>query len=266
MLIVGDEILKQNLLKDADRSHIKNSSYYLTIGAIIPVGEEAKNFDFKKPLEMLVVKPRQVAWVVSKEVFSIKSHEITALVTLRSTFTKQGLLALDVGMVDADFEGPIGSIVINFSKNDVPLRKGEEFFRVAFMTHAEVPNEFRPFREKMSAEEYIKKRHNEIIGSFPATFLNTEVLSDEMAGKVSEKIKKDILDQALLHIVKNYWLKVVALIVLTTLAVGVASYFLLAKLAPNLTQKEVQSMIQVWIEQNLPKQEQSLPKQLPQKK
>ena len=53
MLIVGEAILKQELLKDADKSHIKNSSYYLTIGAIIPVGEGAKKFDFNKPTEML---------------------------------------------------------------------------------------------------------------------------------------------------------------------------------------------------------------------
>ncbi|KRQ99310.1 dCTP deaminase domain-containing protein [Bradyrhizobium valentinum] len=254
MLIVGEEILKQNLLIDADRSHIKNSSYYLTIGAIIPVGEDAKNFDLTQPPEMLVIKPRQVAWVVSKEVFSIKSHQITALVTLRSTFTKQGLLALDVGMVDADFEGPIGSIVINFSKNDVPLSKGDEFFRVAFIEHAEVPAEFRLKRDKLTAAQYIKQRHHEIVVGFPATFLNTEVLSDEMAGKISEKVKDDILDKALVHIVKKYWLRLLVLAGLTLAAVGVAAYVLYSKFGPPLTQEDVQSIVKTWFEQNLPKQ------------
>jgi deoxycytidine triphosphate deaminase len=253
MLIVGEEILKQNLLVDADRSHIKNSSYYLTIGAIIPVGEEAKNFDFNKPPEMLVIKPRQVAWVVSKEVFSIKSHEITALVTLRSTFTKKGLLALDVGMVDADFEGPIGSIVINFSKNDVPLSTGDEFFRVAFIKHAEVPAEFRPKRDQVTAAQYIKQRHNDIIVGFPATFLNTEVLSDEMAEKISQKVKDNILDQALLHIVKSHWLTLIGLIGFTVLAAVLAAYLLYSQFGPNLSQKDVQSIVKTWFEQNLPR-------------
>jgi dUTPase len=253
MLVVGEEILRQNLLRDADKSHIKNSSYYLTIGAIIPVGEDAKNFDFNKPPEMLVIKPRQVAWVVSKEVFNIKSHEITALVTLRSTFTKQGLLALDVGMVDADFEGPIGSIVINFSKNDVRLATGDEFFRVVFMKHGEVPPEFRPQRAQFTAPQYIKEQHREIIRSFPASFLNTEALSDEMTAEISEKVKADILDQALLHIIKNHWLRVVGAIIGLTALVGVAVYLLYVSFGPSLSRQDVQSMIQTWLEKNYPK-------------
>jgi deoxycytidine triphosphate deaminase len=254
MLIVGEDILKQNLLRDADKRHIKNSSYYLTIGAIIPVGEDAKNFDFNQPKEMLVIKPRQVAWVVSREVFSIKSHEITALVTLRSTFTKMGLLALDVGMVDADFEGPIGSIVINFSKNDVRLAKGDEFFRVAFIKHAEVPEEFRPSRDRFTAAEYIKDRHNDIIAAFPATFLNTEMLSDEMASKVSEKVKTDILDQVLLHLVKNHWLKIVLLIGVTVVFAAISAYFLYSKFGPTLSREDVQAIAKTWLETNFPKQ------------
>lgn len=254
MLIVGGEILKQNLLIDADQSHIKNSSYYLTIGAIIPVGEDARNFDFNKPLEMLVIKPRQVAWIVSKEVFSIKSHEITALVTLRSTFTKKGLLALDVGMVDADFSGPIGSIVINFSKNDIPLSKGDEFFRVAFMKHPEVPAQFRPKRDQVTAAEYIKQRHNDIIVSFPATFLNTEVLSDEMASKISEKVKDNILDQALLHLAKNHWLKILLFVLFVVGATSVAAYFTYSKFGPTLSQEDLQARVKTLIDSNFPKQ------------
>lgn len=254
MLIVGEEILKQNLLIDADQGHIKNSSYYLTIGAIIPVGEDARNFDFNKPPEMLVIKPRQVAWVVSKEVFSIKSHEITALVTLRSTFTKKGLLALDVGMVDADFSGPIGSIVINFSKNDIPLSKGEEFFRVAFIKHPEVPAQFRPNRERVTAAEYIKQRHSDIIVGFPASFLNTEALADEMTSRVSEKVKDNILDQALLHLVKNYWLRIAVFILFIMGTTLTAGYFLYSKFGPTLSQEDVQAIAKTWFEKNFPKQ------------
>lgn len=254
MLIVGEDILKQNLLSGADRSHIKNSSYYLTIGAIIPVGEEARNFDFDKPPKMLVIKPRQVAWVVSKELFSIKSHAITALVTLRSTFTKKGLLALDVGMVDADFEGPIGSIVINFSKNDVPLTTGEEFFRVAFMRHPEVAAEFRSKRDQLTFTQYIQQRHNEIVVGFPATFLNTEALAEEMTDEISMKVKDDILDKALTHIAKNHWgkllISVIVLLGLTALVV----YLLYSKFGPPLSTEDVQGIVKTWVEKNLPKQ------------
>jgi deoxycytidine triphosphate deaminase len=249
MFIVGDDILKQELLKDADRKHIKNSSYYLTIGAIIPAGEEAKKYDPGKPNPMLVIGPRQVAWVVSKEVFNIKSHDITALVTLRSTFTKKGLLALDVGMVDPEFEGPIGSIVINFSKNNVQLRAGEEFFRVVFIKHSDVPAEFRTPRDKTTALDYIMKRHGEIVQDFPATFLDTDVLSDQMAAKLAQNLSSTILDQMLLHVIKNYWGKLLGVILLLGALITGIVYLINASVGPNLSRQDVQKIIQNLVEQ-----------------
>lgn len=201
-----------------------------------------------------MIQPRQVAWVVSKEVFNIKSHAITALVTLRSTFTKQGLLALDVGMVDADFEGPIGSIVINFSKNDVPLRTGDEFFRVAFIQHPEVSAEFRLQRPKFTAMDYVKQQHSDIVRSFPETFLNTDVLSDEMATKISEKVKASLLDQVLLHVLKNHWKMLFGGALIFVGVVAVAVYFLYVRFGPSLSPQDVQSMIQTWVEQKFPTQ------------
>ena len=253
MLIVGNDILNQKLLKDADESHIKNSSYYLTIGAIIPAGEEAKKYDFTKPDPMLVMKPRQVAWVVSKEVFSIQSHAITALVTLRSTFTKKGLLALDVGMVDPGFEGPIGSIVINFSKNDVPLSTGDEFFRVVFMQHPEVPLNFRSEREKTTALEYAKRRHDEIVRGFPPTFLDTEVLSDDMAAKITEKVSDKLLDRVLLYLLKRYWLRFLLGALVFGIVVVLVVYWLYKTFGPVLSQDDVRAIIQTWVEQHFPK-------------
>jgi deoxycytidine triphosphate deaminase len=251
MLIVGEEIL--DLLNDADRCHIKNSSYYLTIGTIIPVGEEAKNFDLNKPPQSLVLRPRHVAWVVSNEVFSIKSHDITALVTLRSTLTKEGLLALDVGMVDPGFEGPIGSIVINFSKNDVVLTKGDEFFRVVFIRHPEVPAEFRSKRDHFTAAEYIRDRYKKIIESFPATFLNTDDLSSEMADKVSLQIKDDILNQTLLYLVKNHWGKFIGVVGSIVIIAVLVVYLLYSNFGPKLSTEDVQGIVKTWIEKNLPK-------------
>jgi deoxycytidine triphosphate deaminase len=115
MLIVGKRIIDDNLLLDADEKQIKNASYYLTTDAIIPTGPQAAEYDPTKPKRHHTMMPREIVWVVSKERFNIKTYDVTALVTLRSTFTKKGLLALDVGLVDPDYEGPIGSIVINFS-------------------------------------------------------------------------------------------------------------------------------------------------------
>jgi deoxycytidine triphosphate deaminase len=251
MLIVGDEIL--GLLNDADERHIKNASYYLTIGTIIPVGGKVENLDFNKPSPPLVLKPRQVAWVVSREVFNIKSHEITALVTLRSTFTKQGLLALDVGLVDPGFEGPIGSIVINFSKNDILLTAGEEFFRVIFIRHPEVPDKFRTQRIQETASEYATQRYKDVVQGFPDTFLNTELLSDEMADKVSERVANDVLNRMILFLFKKYWGRTLIGILVFGAAIAAVVYVLFTNFGPKLSEQDIQKRVQTYIDQRFPK-------------
>jgi deoxycytidine triphosphate deaminase len=247
MLVIGDRILEH--LNDADPKHIRNSSYYLTIGAIIPVGKAAEDFDPEDPPGSLTLEPGQVAWVVSREEFNIKSHKITALVTLRSTLTKKGLLALDVGMVDPDFEGPIGSVVINFSKNQVLLSADDEFFRVIFIEHDEVPVEYRRPRDKYTAEEYIKKQREGIISSFPETFLNREDLISKIVAQTTNEIEPRVLDNLLLQLIKNHYGKV-ALFFLAVVVVVVATFLgLWSKY--GLTDEQVRSLVSKAIEQQV---------------
>jgi deoxycytidine triphosphate deaminase len=247
VILIGDKILEH--LTDADAKHIRNSSYYLTIGAIIPVGKAAEKFNSDEPPSSLTLEPGQVAWVVSREVFNIKSHKITALVTLRSTLTKKGLLALDVGIVDPDFEGPIGSIVINFSKNQVLLSTKDEFFRVIFIEHEEVPDAYRRPRDKYTAEEYIKKQREGIISSFPETFLNRDDLIEKIVARTTMEIEPKVLDNLLLQLIKQHYVKVGLFFLVV--AVVVAGTFIVLWKNYGLSDDQVRSLVSKAIEQQV---------------
>jgi deoxycytidine triphosphate deaminase len=62
---------------------------------------------------MYFLEPREMVWVLSKEEFRMPAN-VTGLATLRTTFTKQGILALNVGIIDPLFEGPISTALITF--------------------------------------------------------------------------------------------------------------------------------------------------------
>jgi deoxycytidine triphosphate deaminase len=247
MLVIGNRILEH--LNDADPRHIRNSSYYLTIGALIPVGKAAENFDPEKPPGSLTLEPGQLAWVVSQEVFNIKSHKITALVTLRSTLTKKGLLALDVGIVDPDFEGPIGSVVINFSKNHVLLSREDEFFRVIFIEHEEVPAEYQRPRDKYTADEYIKKQRAEIISSFPETFLNREDLISQIVAQTTKEIEPKVLNNLILQLIKNHYGKVALFTLAVMIVAGITFFGFWSRY--GLTDEQVRSLVNKAIEQQV---------------
>lgn len=214
MLIVGDRIVDDNLLKNADKDHIGGASYYLTIGYIIPAGQDAQKYDPNNPLRHHTMKPGGLACVVSKQIFNIKDTGITALVTLRSAFTKRGLLALDVGLVDANYEGPIGSIIINFSKSDVHLKEDEKFFRVIFFEHEKAPGVSYP---KQDHKKYITQRLSDVIEKFPSTFLQTDEMEERIKetlsdNEVIEELESKLLEQLGTHLIKKYWWQVLGLL------------------------------------------------------
>lgn len=235
MLVTGDKISKAGFIKNLNEDNIKNACYYLTIDSIIPAGEAANNYNFDEPIKSLTLESRDIAWIVSKEEFQFSDYETTALVTLRSAFTKKGLLALDVGLVDPGYHGPIGTIVINFSKDKITLSEGDKFFRVVFLNHDKIPAKNRTIFKKQSKKDYIKMRHAEIQKDFPATFLGES--------KLIKEISDELLDKAFVHLLKKYWWKaILAFAVLVSAIIG-ACYFLLKDSIPSFSKEEIKQII-----------------------
>lgn len=253
MLIVNDSIVDDQHLGNAEKEFIRSASYYLRIDSIIPAGEDARKYDIKKPKRDHVLKPGALAWVVSKEVFSLADFSVTALVTLRSSFTKKGLLALDVGLVDAHFEGPIGSVVINFSKNDIHLHEGQEFFRVVFLKHEEIDPAYRLKEIKFTHDEYARERLSDLVEGFPATFLQADeiekrIKTSVMQKEVIDKLEKELIDKLESRLKEKYFWKVLlgglaGIAILALVVWGIISGFV-----PEYSAEEIQDLIKKYIE------------------
>lgn len=216
MLITGHQITEQGLLANADPQNIQGGCYYLRIHSIIPTGEEANSYDPDKPKMFHTLQPGGLAWIISEEKFQIQDTAITALVTLRSGFTKQGMLALDVGLVDANFFGPIGSLVINFSKKPIRLNAGDKFFRVLFFRHNTAVGEQMPPRTEYNHSEYSKKILSDMVGGFSGTFLQTaemeERIQENLRNDITGRFEPDLLDKLTARFVQKNWLKLIGLL------------------------------------------------------
>jgi deoxycytidine triphosphate deaminase len=235
MLIVGDEIFNRNLLQDADKKHVSNATYYLTIEKIIRGGQD-------KESDSVEIAPNGIAWIVSKERFNIASNDIIALVSLKSSLTKQGLLALDTGFVDPRFKGPIGTIVVNFSKNTVTLTKGDEFFRVLFFSHNELTGDYvsRSMTNYASVEAYANERKKEISRDYYSTFLNLEQIKKQIQDDVLDSATNTLRDELIFYAIKKYWW---VILLTAVLLIGVVS-FGASKVGDMFTKAEIKQMIQ----------------------
>jgi deoxycytidine triphosphate deaminase len=151
-LLIGNSILDCHLLVHADKNNLKHSTYDLTIGRIFPVGEHSKCHRAQSEGELFFLEPRQSVLVISREEFQLPPT-ITGLATLRTTLTKNGLLALNVGIIDPFFNGPISTTLINFSDQKIPIKVGMPFFRVLFFEHADT-SEFHARNESKLRSHY----------------------------------------------------------------------------------------------------------------
>lgn len=178
-LIVGKDILSRGLLKCADERHLKNSTYDLTIGDIFAVGPaNVKRRRRYGPETRYFIGPREMVFVLSKEHFALPSN-VTGVATLRTTFTKDGLLALNVGIVDPLFSGPISTALLNFSDRPVEIHVGQKFFRVLFLEHDDVAG-FRPETdESVEHDAYVRELEKKAYTEFPKTYLNVPSSDDE---------------------------------------------------------------------------------------
>lgn len=210
MIVQGKKILKKRLLVNGDEKNLANATYNLTIGAILY--NEAEQYSIQ-------LKPGEIACVVSKEVFGGRRDDFTALVNLKSSLTKKGILALDTGYVDPTYEGPIGTILVNFSKNSVPIRKGQQFFRVMFFEHDGIgqdrvytPKTYDSDYPKKALKDYICDQEDILASNFANDFLNTESLREEIIRDLRKKIEPEVYSKATGKIISHNWLALITLI------------------------------------------------------
>lgn len=171
-LIVGDKILDRGLLENAVPENLKNSTCDLTVGEIVAVGpaKVEERISHGGPRRYFLA-PREMVFVLSNEEFRLPST-VTGLATLRTSLTKKGLLALNVGIIDPFFSGPISTSLLNFSDRPVEISVGEKFFRVIFIDHEDV-SPYRPTKdESIHRDMYVHDLETQAYSEFPRTYLN----------------------------------------------------------------------------------------------
>lgn len=149
----------------------RSSTYDSRIGEIVTKSGVCK-------ADTYTLKPRGIVWLISEERFELPNN-VTGLTTLRTTWTRQGILTLTVGIVDPCYNGPLTTAVINFGKNDFCIQKGESFFRTAFFKHEVGDVEPREEGQKEYEKSVITDSHH-----FSDTFLTIDSLSEEIAPKI----------------------------------------------------------------------------------
>lgn len=172
MILTDREIKHYGLVGNARESSVRASTYDATVGKIISEGKVLTDDSFDLPR-------RGIVWVVSNEIFTLP-ETITGLATLRTTWTHRGILALNLGIIDPGYRGPLATALVNFGNNDFQISIGDPFFRIIFQIHA-IPE------QTTKTEKTLKAYVSEVVDKsrfFSKTFLGMESLVREVSDEV----------------------------------------------------------------------------------
>ena len=171
-LLSGEEIESLALVENSDNKALyRASTYNLSVGDIIPAGPEMGGSQY-------ILPPGGTVQVVSKESLKLPDN-VTGHALLKNELCRKGVLAINIGVVDPGFHGPISSILINFGRRDFVVRQGAEFLRISF--HLCNPSPKAKESQKYARQQYISNVKDGVAAYIAPTFLNVEATAEKAA-------------------------------------------------------------------------------------
>lgn len=124
MILSDKEIKEEKLILDEDESNYRATSYDVSIGKIITTEGKVE--------EEFIIKPQGIVEVISKERVKLPKY-ITGYAMVKTSLCNEGILPLNIGIIDPGWEGPLSATLLNFSKKEFRLGKGKIFYGLPFM-------------------------------------------------------------------------------------------------------------------------------------
>lgn len=182
-LLNKEQIIEKSILTNDDKSQYKGASYNLRIGSILSIKD-------KKYVQSYEIEPQGMVLLISEEEFKMP-EDIIGYTTVKNSMSIIGLLALNIGIVDAGYEGPISSILINFGNRPYLLETGMTFLRMTFHNFQNENKKECIIDEdnfKFTKDEYYRKRKRTVLGYLDYKFLSLNKIKNEIRGNVFKTI------------------------------------------------------------------------------
>lgn len=182
MVLSGASISERGLVVGEVKSSLRDGSYDLTIKDFVTA--EGKIVDeFLLPAQGIVK-------VISAELVKVPL-DIIGYVLVKTKLCNEGVLALNIGIVDPGFEGPLQSALINFGKTDIRLHAGDVFSRISF--HSLDKPSLGPSSAPLSRESVRREVKLQMDRFLPSTFLDIPKTAEKAAEKMLDGYKSTML-------------------------------------------------------------------------
>ena len=180
MQFTGYQAVAKDWIKNPKSAHANPASYDLSIDTVIIDGEKVQP---SSTVGTIVIEPQAVFVIISKEQVAVPTQGVSCYAFPKTRLCKQGLLALNTGIVDPGYDGLISTTAVNFHSRPLTLNVGDPFLRLVFFeTHGETPCQSNP----VPHAQYVNDRLIES-ADLPSSFLDVPAT----VNKLQDKLRAD---------------------------------------------------------------------------
>ena len=183
-MLINCEIMKESgIVQNGVASNYRAATYDLTVGVLLsPTGEQVKEY---------LIPPQGMLKVISAEFVRVPEDHV-GYVLVKTSLCNIGLLALNIGVVDPGYEGPLSSTLINFGKSKHRIRNGDTFSRLT-VHEMNTKGLAQVHRKPVSKEIAIKNATEQVDHYLGDTFLDLKTMSEKVEEETFEKYKSTLL-------------------------------------------------------------------------
>jgi deoxycytidine triphosphate deaminase len=126
MILNSTDIRSHNLIDplNFEQKSLKEISYNIRIGSINIGDKDFIETDWNIDVNGLVV-------VISKEKITLP-NDVVGYAHIKTSFSQEGLLAINTGIIDPGYEGHLSTVLINYGRKPHKIKINDEVLRLTF--------------------------------------------------------------------------------------------------------------------------------------
>jgi deoxycytidine triphosphate deaminase len=174
MVLNNRQLAELGIIQDGQPENFRAISYDLTIGKVIVTTGRKRN--------SVILKPQGIVEVVSRETVKVPKN-VVGYAMVKTSLCSEGILPLNIGIIDPGYEGPLSATLLNFGKKPFALSRGKVFLRLTFhdCEESEIAK-----TTSYSYKAYVDDRVQKVL-NFDETFLNLKNTAEQATRHVFAK-------------------------------------------------------------------------------
>jgi len=178
MVLNHEQVIDFNLIEDYDSKEFSNGSYNLRVCEIIDMdNNQHKTF---------TLKPQGMVYVIFKEKITLPNN-IIGFAHVKTSLTKRGIMATNIGVIDPKYIGYISTLLINFGKTDYLVLQNESALKLTFSKFKKPKNDHKLSNNDKPHQDYIIETQKNIL-NLDEKFLNLNNVEKSVEKRVIETV------------------------------------------------------------------------------